>query len=970
MPTVPRYGGGGVGPRLQQTLAALPPAYQDIRASVEMFGAGRARALEAAGVGLGNLGDTVGAIAEDQLRQANEAAAGKARAALNDYITESLYGAEGFLGREGEAAVGGYPQQQADFDRRVRELQDGLPTAEAQRLFRETTQDRVLQARRAAAQHAGSQRSAVQAQTVDAELASATGMALKVYDDPEMLREALSQAAGIIRRHNAGLGLAEAAADDQIAGFNQGVFDRIVGQVAERDPGRIAALAADPSATDAPVWWQSASDEARASALAGAERRIDDQRLLFRTDLNRRLKAEIDSHRRGIAVSAEMTVTRADLEAAYDPDQAERLWQDLKRDRAFGDLARAVAMRDPASVQAMLDEARSAEGPEAGGIHGRYHQLRKAVLADRQARQTDPAGYVITHSAGLQSLWGMDGPGGRIGDLAPDEMHSAMQATWEAQAEIGIPMSDRRAMPDATAAAFAKRWLKETDPEVQLDGLLAGFFHLVDEADSARRFTSHLVDAGLPPEISQVLEIAQHPLRRQSAIAALQALAKPMPSLTDSQEREVASAVRATWANSTGPWRRLKALAEADQVLLKDTFDQAGLLDRLTRQELFETTSVSAAAEAAGKTLFGSMDQQAKEALRLVEKLATRQPQWLKQAGERLGDKSLEEIVADVSEPFVTLPELLGIAETLTEAVPSERPEREPPLSSPEPLAPGGSSADADGGSQDADSASLSQGASAAPDLPAGDDQAPSTFDASSSAPEGVAHSASGAEPQRSQGDIEGSQVLPSPTDTMGTPDAAEPLASQDDTSSQSLLPAGRMPIASVELRRGSPDYEEIPRLIEDSELHDVLNILRHTPGAHRREVIELMRDIVRARTMYEWEIRELEERIDQLKQDRELIAVAAMLGHRLGDLIGGEHYRFPALMTNEELEEYLYENDEIYRIADTINIVTDSFGPLKYGSVPITLASWVSSLVSRRYSRHADRYRSELLYRRAMLPQ
>ena len=63
------------------------------------------------------------------MRQANQAAAGKARADLNDDITESLSGAEGFLGREGEAAVGGYPRQQAAFDRRVRELPDSLPTA-------------------------------------------------------------------------------------------------------------------------------------------------------------------------------------------------------------------------------------------------------------------------------------------------------------------------------------------------------------------------------------------------------------------------------------------------------------------------------------------------------------------------------------------------------------------------------------------------------------------------------------------------------------------------------------------------------------------------------------------------------------------------------------------------------------------------------------------------------------------------
>ena len=94
------------------------------------------------------------------------------------------------------------------------------------------------------------------------------------------------------------------------------------------------------------------------------------------------------------------------------------------------------------------------------------------------------------------------------------------------------------------------------------------------------------------------------------------------------------------------------------------------------------------------------------------------------------------------------------------------------------------------------------------------------------------------------------------------------------------------------------------------------------------------------------------------------------ILGHRLDDLVGGEHYRFPALMTDEELLEYMQENYEIHQIADMINVSTDSLSILKYFSAPLVISNWVSSLISRRYGRRYRLYESELLYRQQMRPQ
>ncbi|MCG8445822.1 MAG: hypothetical protein MI753_08915, partial [Hyphomicrobiales bacterium] len=92
----------------------------------------------------------------------------------------------------------------------------------------------------------------------------------------------------------------------------------------------------------------------------------------------------------------------------------------------------------------------------------RYALMRRARAADAKARHRTPAAYVIARSAGLQALWGMEGPDGDIGDLTPDEMQRAMRATWEAQAEIGVPVADRKALPDQAAAAFASYLRSET----------------------------------------------------------------------------------------------------------------------------------------------------------------------------------------------------------------------------------------------------------------------------------------------------------------------------------------------------------------------------------------------------------------------------------------------------------------------------------------------------------------------------
>ena len=678
MPRVPVYGQNQLGGRAQHTLVALPPAYQDIRTNVEMFGAGEARALEAAGIGLGNLGDTIGAIAEDRLAKANEAAAGQARATLNDYVAESLYGKDGFMGREGEAAVGDYPRQQADFDRRVRELQDGLPTAEAQRQFRETTQDQVLQARRAVARHVGGQRERLHARIADAELASATGLALKVYADPEMLKQALAEGAGVIRRHNAERGLPDHVSADQIAGFTQGVFDQIVGRVAEENPGLIAALGRPPlmgegtagegapetstpsgaAPSEAPLWWQGASDAARDAALASADRQIDDRRLMFRADINRRIKTEIQHHRAGLVTPSEAPVTRADIDAAYGPDQAGRIWDDLQQDRMFGDLMRGFAMRGPAEIQAMLDEARVEAEEQGGAAAGRYALMRHAATADAKARQRSPAAYVIARSAGLRALWGMQGPDGDIGDLTPDEMRSAMRATWEAQAEIGIPVADRRAMPDQAAAAFAGRWLKETDPEARLDSLLT-VIQPTKDLKAENRFVDQLIEGGVSDQIKVVLKIARDPLRRQAALSAMKAMTTKAPEVDATRDSSLRPEIQSAWLGSPGPLRWLNALFRQDDAALQSAVREKAVLDRVARQEMV-TGDEQVAAEKAASVVFGSPNTWASEVSALVAEGASKSLDHWKRGAEFVDQPAFLQLLTAVLPVDWADPELHG----------------------------------------------------------------------------------------------------------------------------------------------------------------------------------------------------------------------------------------------------------------------------------------------------------------------
>ena len=919
MPRVPVYQGQRVGPGPAERIAALPEAYQDIRTNVEMFGAGQARALEAAGIGLGNLSDTIGAIAEERLVKANEAAAGKARAALNDYITESLYGPEGFMGREGEAAVGAYPRQQTDFDRRVRELQDGLPTAEAQRRFRETTQEQVFHAQRAMAQHVGSQRESVHARIADTELASATGLALKGYADPEMLKQALAEGAGVIRRHNAARGLPDEVSADQIAGFAEGVFDQIVGRVAKEDPALIAALGGAPLTgeavagdgvsetsvpSEAPLWWQGASAAARGAALASAERQIGDQRLMFRTDVNQRVKTEIRHHRAGLAVPSDTPVTRADIDAAYPPDQALRFWEDLQQDRAFGDLMRAVAMRGPAGLQAMLEDARSMEGNRR-----QYHQLLKAFVLDRQAREEDPAGYVIERTPGLQAAWAMEGPDGGMGELTPDEMRSAMQATWEAQAEIGVPVSDRRAMTDAAATAFANLWLKEADPEARLDSLMT-ITQPLDETGPQTGLAEQLIEAGLPRGISVALDIAEDPLRRHAAVAVLRALADPVPALSDVQQRHLYTSVQSQWRQSPALLRRLKAALMRDHTQLTRSADEGAVLNRMAKQAIESSGgATSAAAEAAAVTLFGSSGKRGADASVAARELVAASGRWERRwkAAEPKGQlaelsrpsspertyDSLRELLGMVSQSGVTLPELLGLAQ------PSPAPSNpEPEITLPELLGIAEPSPAATG--------------------EAGDGQ-----------------------PER-QPDIAEEPLSPAIPDS-GTGDAMVPAVEVDETvpgvgvgpTGDESVPAERRQTMDDQ-DADQPDYPIQPwvfRHIPDEELLSTLEIDADTPGIHDPRIAPLLREMLSLRGMSEEDRRDFRMRVGSLRREAPALALALDEVWRTAVAIveDGAH-RFPALMSYEELLRQRDLNKAIASAAGAVSIVPTFTEGVRYG--------------------------------------
>ncbi len=246
MPRVPVYGQSQPGARLQQRLDSLPNAYQDLAVDARMFGLSQAQALESAGRGLGNLADTAFAITEQKLIRANETEAAAARTALNEFIASDLYGENGYFQSRGQDAVQRFPQADAAFSRRYQGLLEALPTAEAQRLFRESTEARVFQTRRAMGSYVGQQRTAMQAEVANAELSTAMRLAQSAWNDPALVESTLTQAEDVIRRQSQALGHPDVVTQDRIDGFREGAYDQIAALAAQQSPDLILSLSGGP----------------------------------------------------------------------------------------------------------------------------------------------------------------------------------------------------------------------------------------------------------------------------------------------------------------------------------------------------------------------------------------------------------------------------------------------------------------------------------------------------------------------------------------------------------------------------------------------------------------------------------------------------------------------------------------------------------------------------------------------------
>ncbi len=196
---------------------------------------------------------------------------------------------------------------------------------------------------------------------------------------------------------------------------------------------------------------------------------------------SQRIEDEVRLLQNGQTVDAEAEVQREEIDAAFQPDDAEERWEYLLRWRAIGARMREVRGLTPQEQTALLVAQTDATEREV---------LQAAIDRDRHLRTEDPVAYVLSYHGVLNDA---------VDRVAPDSPDSELlariaQGLLGEQQRIGI--SDPRPMPRALVDTFLRAW-GSLEPQARVD-YLRRFASGFDDAAGAEGAFAQLAEAGLP----------------------------------------------------------------------------------------------------------------------------------------------------------------------------------------------------------------------------------------------------------------------------------------------------------------------------------------------------------------------------------------------------------------------------------------------------------------------------------------
>ena len=236
------------------------------------------------------------------------------------------------------------------------------------------------------------------------------------------------------------------------------------------------------------------------------EGELDSLRAINAAALHPRLENEINMLQSGMVPPD--PITRADLATAMSPDEVDAAWSELEAIREAEALAAGQAGRTPEQTQALLARLQPVAGPDFSHQAQIYQRAVEAAQLDAQRRADDPAGYVSSYDTLVRHSYETA--------QTPEDWRLAMQRSWAAQAEAGIPIVQRRPLTAAAVGWLAGQWTNASGAErvALLHSVTAGLGDPLMFRAALRQITE---DAGIPTGAVIVVASMDLPTQRSGA---------------------------------------------------------------------------------------------------------------------------------------------------------------------------------------------------------------------------------------------------------------------------------------------------------------------------------------------------------------------------------------------------------------------------------------------------------------------
>lgn len=278
----------------------------------------------------------------------------------------------------------------------------------------------------------------------------------------------------------------------------------------------------------------------------------------------------------------------------------------LQEAQALGqNIIRVGQMSDEEAKTVILAAKPAVDDPNYATKQKSYELLTKAYETDREARDTDPAGYVQTKFPELAKAWT------EVDAKDPAAIAPLMARTNALQQQLGIPADKRALLPKAVMDRTLQIFKDDTLPQEQRLGALQSLVFSSSDPDQQRAVMQQLDKAGVPGKMRAVFSAQARGDMGAARRLASAAMADPKKlDIIDSKvggpqiiDREIADQIFAKEKIGDAVYGLSAGLSENS----KRANDDMELMRSYIRMEVVNGKSVSDAVKAGIKDLYGDV---------------------------------------------------------------------------------------------------------------------------------------------------------------------------------------------------------------------------------------------------------------------------------------------------------------------------------------------------------------------------